>query len=128
MWHDGLTPSKLCMLIFFTPRVCVGVEEDVAPSTIAAEPAVVSRAYDDEEEEKAEVEPEADEDEGDDTGHRGNRGPEEGREGQERRSGDGNGDGDGPNTLYSLWAQISLAARVGSRHIARGTAWHFGSN
>jgi len=138
------------MLIVFTPRVCVGVE-DVAPSTIAAESAVVSWAYDDEEEEKVGVEAEADprlldpvlgedaapandsnhedEDDDTDTGHRGNRGPEEGREGRERRSGGGNGDRDrdGTNTLYSLWGQISLAACVGSQHIASGTAWRLGS-
>jgi hypothetical protein len=140
------------MLIVFTPRVCVGVEEDVAPPTIAAESVAASWAYDDEEEEKAEVEAEADlrlldpvlgedaapandskhQEEDDDTGDRGNQGPKEGREGRETRSGDGNGDrdrdGPGPNTLCSLWGQMSLAARVGSRYIASGTSWHFGSN
>lgn len=128
MWHDGLTPSKPCMLIFFTPRVCVAVEGDVAPPAIAAESAAVSWSYDEEEEENVEVEPEADprlldpvlvgEDaaaplddddrgynkhEDNSTGRKSNRGSEERSEGRESRSGvgDGNGDRDrrdGPDT------------------------------
>jgi hypothetical protein len=78
-----------------------------------------------------------DEDADDESSRGGTRGPADGRQrlgGARRSAGDGSANHNhNHNTPYTLWSQISLAARrVGSRRFmlasASGTSWHLGSS